>query len=417
VTLAKYVEHPAPFYAQMVKSFSPAVGIAAAAVALLAYNCSQVSLYALVGTTLSGLVGGTWWAWAGLAWVLVAMLGRFRGASNAKILGGLLGLELLVIVSFDLAAFQHSTSAAVPLGLWAPSNLLVPGVAGVLAFAMASFTGAEAPPAFGEEARSARVVRLSTLTGIVFLGGFYGLTAWAYGVATGAGPVDAGARPSPFAILASVYGPGMDFLARMLLVTSVLAAMTAFHATVARYVFALAREHVLPPSWAKVSAGRAGGAPLGGSLVQSLLAALVVGCFIIAHADPMATMFVWLSTIGAVCVLALLITSSLAAVRFFAAGGGRRESLWVRQIIPLVGAALGVIVFTFMVSSLGSFLGTPPASRLPWLVVAIVATVGVLGLLWGGWLRRARPDIYAGLACGAPDSLTVQDQRLADVEV
>jgi amino acid transporter len=414
VTLAKYVVHPAPFYAQMVVGFGPVVGIATAMVALLSYNCIQMSLYALIGTTLNGLLGGVWWLWAGLAWLLVAVLGRFRGASNAKVLGGLLGIELLVIVAFDLAAFGHPASATVSLDPWAPSGLLVPGAAGVLAFAVASFTGAESPPAFGEEARSARVVRRSTLLGIGFLGAFYALAAWAFAVSTGPGPLSAGARRSPFAILTSVYGPGMDFLARMLLVTSVLAAMTAFHATVARYVFALARESVLPLSWARVSAD---GAPLGGSLVQSGLAVTVVGIFIAAHADPMATVFVWLSTIGAVGVLALLIMSSLAAVRFFAAGGGGHESVVVRQVTPLAATAVGVIVFTFMVSSLGSFLGTPAGSRLPWLVVAVVVTVAALGLGWGSWLRSARPDICAGLARGTPDPLTAQDQRLADLEV
>jgi amino acid transporter len=414
VTLAKYVAHPAPFYAQMVVSFGPLAGIVAAMVALLSYNCIQMGLYGLIGTTLSDLLGGPWWWWAGLVWLLVATLGRFRGASNAKVLGGLLAIELLVIVSFDLAALQHPASATMSLAPWAPSGLLVPGAAGVLAFALASFTGAESPPAFSEEARSARVVRRSTLLGIGFLSVFYAVTAWAYAVSTGPGPSSTGAMPSPFAILTSVYGPGMDFLATMLLVTSVLAAMTAFHATVARYVFALARESVLPSSWARVSAN---GGPLGGSLVQSCLAATVVGIFIAAHADPMATLFVWLPTIGGVGILALLIVSSLAAVRFFAAGGGGHESVMVRQAIPLLATAVGVIMFTFMVSNLGPVLGTPEGSLLPLLVVVIVVAVAILGLVWGIWLRSARPDIYAGLAQGTPDPLTVQDQRLADLEV
>src|SRR5262249_57349904 len=115
------------------------------------------------------------------------------------------------------------------------------------------------------------------------------------------------------AILGQVFGAGAADLATLLLVTSVLAAMTAFHSTAARYVFALAREQVLPVRLARVSGGIRGGAPLGGSVVQSLVAAVVVAAVAVAGADPVKSMFVWLSTIAPVCILLLLTASSLAA--------------------------------------------------------------------------------------------------------
>jgi amino acid transporter len=202
-----------------------------------------------------------------------------------------------------------------------------------------------------------------------------------------------------------------------LLVTSVLAAMVAFHGTAARYVFALAREQVLPTVLARVSGGTQGGAPLAGSLVQSLLAAGVVAGFAVAGADPMTSMFVWLSTIGAVCVLLLLTVSSLAARAFFAAGRGARESVLIRLVFPVLGAVVGVLVLVFMLSSLSSLLGTAPGSASPWLVVAVVVVAVLIGLARGGWLRRARPQVYERLGCGTPNPLTVQDQRLSGLAV
>ncbi len=41
------------------------------------------------------------------AWLVVAGLGRFRGAANAKLLGSLLAVEIATIVLFDVAAFTN----------------------------------------------------------------------------------------------------------------------------------------------------------------------------------------------------------------------------------------------------------------------------------------------------------------------
>ena len=399
VTMGKHVVHSAPFYAQLIRGFNPAIGLAGAAVALLGYNSIQISLYGLIGSTMATLGGGQWWAWAAGAWVIVAILGQFRGVANAKVLGSLLALEIGIILLFDIAAFANPADGAVSLTPLVPSSLMVGGVSGALAFAMAAFTGVESPPAFGEEARSPQVVRWATFGGIVFLGVFYALSSWAY--ATAAGPanvVEASRDPErgPFAVLSHVFGPGLVMLATLLLVTSILTAMSAFHATVARYVFALARERVLPTSWARVSMGSTGGAPRGGSVLQSTVAALVVGAFAVAKANPMDTMFVWLSTIGAVCVLVLLTASTWAARSFFAAGGGARESGLIREVIPSVGGVVGVLVLVFMVSNLSSLLGTPPGSHLPWLVVVLVATAMTIGLAWGGVRAEARLEANNG---------------------
>jgi amino acid transporter len=419
VAMSRYVEHSAPFYAQAARGFNPAVGLGAAAVALLGYNTIQIGLYGLVGTTVEGLFGGPWWLWAGVAWVTVATLGRFRGVENARILGGFLLVELAVIGLFDLAAFAHPAEHQISLSPLQPGHLLVSGISGALAFAMASFTGVESPPAFGEEARDSKVVRWATLGGAAFLCIFYTVAAWAYAVAVGPRQVATAAidpAQGPFATLSKVYGYGADTLATILLITSVLAAMTAFHAIVARYIFALARERVLPGAWARVTGGALGGAPVGGSLLQSGLAALVVLAFVVTGGSPM-TMFLWLTTIGAVCILLLLIISSLAARAFFAAGGGTRESFLVRQVIPSVGAVAGLLVAVFMVTSLSSLLGTPPGSRWPWLVVVLVAVTALSGWVWGRWLKHARPETYEQVGAGRPKDLLVLDHRLGDLDV
>src|SRR5262249_43107143 len=151
-------------------------------------------------------------------------------------------------------------------------------------------------------------------------------------------------------------------LATLLLVTSVLASMSAFHAAAARYAFAMAREQLLPAALGRVSRGGRqgyGGAPVGGSLLQSGIAASALLAFVAVHAEPMPVVFTWLSTIGAVGVLVLLLATAVASRSWFAHGGGRDESMWVRHVAPLTGVVIGALVVAMMVANLSSLLGTP----------------------------------------------------------
>lgn len=420
VSVSRHLTHSAPFFAQITRGLGPEPGVVAAAVALLGYNAIQISLYGLIGSTVTSLYGGPWWGWAVGAWLIVAGLGQLRGVSGAKVLGLFMAIELAVILFFDVAAFFHPAQGSISFQPLMPSSLAVTGISGTLAFTMASFIGVESPPAYGEEAHSPTVVTTATFVGIAFLGVFYAVSAWAYATATGpARVVDAARDPaqSPFALLERFLGPGAIQLATVLLVTSALASMVAFHSTVARYVFALAREEVLPGVLARVSTGSAGGAPLGGSILQSAIAFIVLVTFALSGADPMTTMFVWLSTIGAVSVLVLLTASSVSARAFFRAGGGSHDSFLVRRVLPPAGAVLGLLVLGFMLINLSSLLGTPPGSLLPALVVVPVLATAGAGLAWARRLRRIAPDTYAKLGHGTPNPLTVLDQRLSDLAV
>ena len=421
VAVGRHVKHGAPFYAQMVHGGAgPTLGLAAAGVAFVGYNALQISLYPLLGVTVVSLVGGVWWGWALAAWLIVLALGRYPGAVNAKVLGVLLAVEVAVIGLFIAAGFTHPVGGEVSLVVFRPSGLLVPGMAAsVVVFAVAAFAGVESVLAYAEEATSHRVLAQATFTAIGVCGLLYVLASWAYGGWLGLTDLQnaAGTDTSqPIALLGSIFGSGIADLATLLLVTSVLAAMSAFHSAVARYVFALARERVLPARWAAVSRGARGGAPLGGSTVQAATAAIVLIVFLVLRADPMTVVFTWLSAIGAFCIL-LLTAASWSALGFFDRGRGGAESTWVRRVFPFTGGVLGVLCVVFMASNLDALLGTPPSSPLPSLVAAPIGAAILTGLAGGGWLRHTRPDVYAGLGHGVPDPARVLDDDLADVEI
>src|SRR5205085_417404 len=120
-------------------------------------------------------------------------------------------------------------------------------------------------------------------------------------------------------------------LAPTQLLTPEVAAMLAFHTAVTRYQFALGRERVLPRLWG-VAHPRTG-APLVGSITQSVLALGVLALYYITHTDPLVHLFAWMTVVGGLGVLILMWATSAAVIGFFVRHR-RRENVWRAQIAP-----------------------------------------------------------------------------------
>jgi amino acid transporter len=421
VAMARHVPHAATAYALLAHGLGRTVGVVGAAVALLSYNAIQCSLYGLVGATLAGLLGGAWWAWAAVTWVVVGWLGVRHVQVSALVLAVTLVGEVAVIGLLDLAAFTHPAGGHISLTPLVPGHLFVNGVGGVFALGVAAFVGYECGPVFAEEARGERTVARATLSALGFLAVFYAISSWAMAAGVGIDAVvDASRDPAsgvPFSILTAVYGGGWRWVATALFVTSVVAAMLSFHNTVARYLFALGRERVLPEGLARIGSGGRAGAPIGGSLVQSGIGALVLTAAVMLRADPIAVVFTWLSAVAAVGVLVLLLGCSVAALRFFHVGGGTTETWWVRVAAPALGVAAGTTVLATTVANVASLLGVAPGSPLTYAIPGAVGLAALLGVWWAWGLRRRHPNVFAGVGLGRPHPLAVPDQRLAGLEV
>src|SRR6185369_12941694 len=94
LAISREVTNAATFYAFLARSLGPAAGVAGAAISLLSYNAVQVSLYGLIGAVMSGVIGGAWWIWAFMAWLVVGALGVLHIGANIRVLGVILILEI-----------------------------------------------------------------------------------------------------------------------------------------------------------------------------------------------------------------------------------------------------------------------------------------------------------------------------------
>jgi amino acid transporter len=202
-----------------------------------------------------------------------------------------------------------------------------------------------------------------------------------------------------FGVLGQYTNSTVADIANVLFLTSVFAALLSFHNAIARYLFALGRERVLPKGLARVGA-RTGG-PLVGSLVQTTLALIVVVLFALAHADPILKLFTWFSGMSAVGVILLMTGTSAGVIGFFRKRRNADENAWQRAIAPaLATIALGALV-VLLIANFDSLLGTDPNSPLRWVLPAIVLASAVGGVIWGAILRNYRPDVYEGIGRAA----------------
>lgn len=419
VAMARYVPHPAIFYALMARGVGPAWGTAAGALALMSYSTIHLSLYGLFGATLSAISGFTWWLCAFLAWLIVALLGQLRVDINARFFAWALVAEIGVIVLHDIAGLMNPAGGSISFTPLMPTALFIDGVGGVLVLGIAAFVGYDSGPAYVEEARSPRSVAWATFFALGFLGIFYTVSSWAVAVESGPQNVAAAARADaelPLTMLSRHYGPLVFGLAIILLLSSILAAKLSFHNGVARYIFGMARDGVLPASLAKIGTGVGGGAPTRGSMLHSAVALLVLLVVGVLGVDPLA-MFAWLAATSAIGVLVLLLGTAWASWRFFRDGGGTNEGPWVRRGAPVLGAIAGGAILAVTATNLGSLLGVAPTSRLPLILPSVVGIVAVGGGAWGALVKKTRPKAFGRIGRGEPDPLASPDQRLSGLEL
>ena len=199
-------------------------------------------------------------------------------------------------------------------------------------------------------------------------------------------------------MLFAMSGPVVAEIATVLFITSLFAAMISFHNAVARYMFALGRERVLPAALGRTESRT--GAPRTASLTQSAFGLAVIVVYALAGWDPMVQLFFWLGTSGAFGVLCLLATTSIAVITFFARDP-RGENAWRRLVAPAL-ATLALLAMVWAgLANYATLLGVAPGSTEAWALPAAFAVAGALGVGYGVWLRSARPEVYQGIGLGA----------------
>jgi amino acid transporter len=387
VRMSRHVTNAGAFYAYISAGLGRVAGSAAAYVAVISYNAATIGVLGALAYFAHVSLGSVlhihmaWQLWALIFFVLVAGLSYREVTLSAKVLGLALAAEVAVLLALDIGVLADKGFHGFSLEVFKPSVVFSSGFGVSLMLAFGSFIGFEATAIYAEEAKDrARTVKRATYIAIVAISVFYVLTTWALISAYGVHGAQAAAQKNPAAF---AFGAEYTYVGhfatdamQVLVVTSLFAAFLAFHANTSRYHFALARDGLLPRKLAYTHPKY--DSPLGGSIPQLVLTAIVTIGFALAHQDPYLKMSASLYGMGLLGIVALMGATSFATIRYFLARqtGESRLATLACPLLGGVGLAAGLVLMVENYSTLTSSTVTW-INELPWLLAA-AAIAGVI---------------------------------------
>lgn len=392
VAMSRRIQANGAFYAYVTAAFGRKAGAGAAWLALLAYNTVQAAMYGLYGAAFSGLLASIglevpWWLLALATMAGVQVLGSLNIELGARVLALLVGLEVAILLLFG---FTVLFSGGGPEGISVAASFSpeaigagAPGVA--IMFAVASMFGFESTAIYSAEAKDPqRTVARATYLSVGVISVFFAFISWMlvsyYGpsqVMDAAGAALESGDATSFVIgpLVELFGPWAGIVAGILLVTSLLAGIIAFHNGINRYLHSLALRGSLPAALARTNRHRA---PAVAAWVQSATAVVLVVPFAILALDPVLTLFSWFSGLAVAALLVLYMLCSVAVVGFFR-GEHRGAQLWQTRVAPALATVLLGWVLFLVVSNFTALIGGSAETAAALLAaVPVVFLAGVL---------------------------------------
>ncbi len=404
VAMSRHVKNAGAFYAFAAQGLGGRFGGAAAMVAILSYNAMQVGLMGLLGAVASGTFAQfglelPWYVWTYIAIALVAVLGYRQVDLSAKVLMLLVLAEFAIVVLLNLSILIKGGAAGLNLQpfTWTQITSGTPSI-GFL-FCFAGFIGFEATTIYSEEAKNPSVtVPKATYISVLAIGIFYTVTSWLMTMGIGVDqllPTLQG-LPDPAAflfILGETYiGSTLTMVMGVLFMTSIFAAVLAFHNAVARYKFVAGREGILPDAVGFTHARFQ--SPHIGSVLQTVISLAVVSLFVAKGLDPVLNLFVWMTQMGTLGVLGLMALTSFAVIAFFAKDA-MGENVLSTKVLPLITGVVMAYLFFIIFRDFGALTGSEGV--LSWAIPALVPLFGVIGFALASALAARDPARFKDL--------------------
>lgn len=408
VAMARHIRNAGAFYAYTAQGLGGMMGGAAAVIALLAYNTMQIGVFGLFGAVTAGFFAGLgidlpWWVWTYIGIAAVAVLGYRRVDLSAKVLMVLVVLEYLVVLVIDIAILFQGGESGLTMAPFTPSAFLSGTPAIGILFGFAAFIGFEATTIYSEEARDPhRTVPRATYISVLIIGLFYMFTSWL--MVSGAGydkllPELQGLQdPTTFLFgLADRYvGGPIGTIMSILLITSLFAGVLAFHNGVARYFYVAGREGLLPSSLGVTHPIFQ--SPHVGSIVQTVIAILVVALFAVTGQDPVLALFSWLTNVGTLAIMLLMSFTAFAIVVFFSRNPGLESNALTTRVLPVVTGVILAALVIYIAVNFGSIAGANGILAI--LLPGLVLVAGIIGLLLAVRLKHADTSRFTQLGAG-----------------
>lgn len=404
-TFSRHVLKPGAFYSYITLGLGPWVGVASATVAALSYLFLFVGVVGITSSFASSIVASLFAlklppvVFAVLLLVVVTWSGRRGVDLNARVLGVVFSIEILIILALDGAILVTEGFGAFSLSAFDPSNVFTgaPGVA--FAFVASAFIGFEATAIYSREAKDPlKTVPRATYGAVALLTILFVLTSWALIAGNGGTAAGDNASADPggfvFATTAQYLGGPAEIAMKVLFLSSYVACAIGILNSGARYIYSLSRDGLLPRALGRAHPRH--GSPHVAVAVSVAFTALVLAIGFIAGLDPYLVVGVATTGLATVGIVLLQVLVSAAAIAYFWRRPERH--IWKTILAPII-ASVGMLVGLILIIWNWNFIGmttSPVFNLLPWvLVVAAIAAVVYLARL-----RRHQPDRFGQFTQG-----------------
>ncbi|WP_028921996.1 APC family permease [Pseudonocardia acaciae] len=414
--MSRHVVNAGGFYVYVARGLGRIPGLGAATLALFAYTAIQAGMFGALGAYVGRFVRSylgvdlPWWGYSLAGVALCLALGVRQVDVGARVLGVMLALETVLIVALDVGiAATGGAHAGGPASLswqpFAPSAVFGGALGIALVFAHTSFIGFEATVIYGEEARNPRrTVPRATYVALVLMGAFYAISTWLLTEAFPAAEVVGLAQADPESFTARAVqaqlGATSAHVLSALIITSIFAAVLAFHNTLARYLFALGRHGLMWTALGRTHRTRQ--SPEVACYVQAASAVVVIVAFAVAGFDPYTNLYVWATGLGATGIIVLQVVASVAVFGFFRRHDVDRRT-WHTVVAPVLGM-LGLLVLAVAaLSNFGLLIGVSSGGAVLALG-AVLLCAALVGMARAAYLRRHDPAVYNRIGDVARDA-------------
>jgi len=419
VAMARKKTTAGGFYSYISHGLGRELGIGTGYASVVAYSVFEASLAGgfayFLSLKLNQFGVNIAWPWLALAMVLIiSILTYFDVRISSMVLAVGLISEVVILLIFDVFLFARGHVTAAPLNplnafkSFPAEGKLAAGAIGIgLFFAFWSWVGFEMAPNYGEESRDPkRIVPRALYVSVIGLGVFYTITSWA---SLAGYPTTKAAIAQSQTNAAQYYltpaghyaGQWVASIMSYLIITGSFACGMAFHNTTARYFYSLGREGLLPKQLGRTH--HRWKSPHIASIVQSVIAALIVGGFAIfvGTNDPSSQAYLQLyglmAVMGVIVILAVQALVSLSILLFFERHHRDEVHWWKTRLAPAISFISQVFVLYLLFKNI-LFLGSGYHYAV-WLgpIDALVVAIGIVGAFYLKFRNREKYETVGRL--------------------
>jgi amino acid transporter len=403
VAMSRHVSNAGAFYAYAARGLGGRVAGAVAIMALVSYNAMQFGLIGLLGGVAAGTFGDfgivlPWYVWSFIAIALVGILGYRQVDLSARVMIVLVLLEYFIVLLIDFAILGKGGAQGLALNIFDTTSFFSGSLTAAILFCLGSFIGFEATTIYAEEAREPeKTIPRATYLSVLMIGIFFVFTTWLMIVGAGADKLvpSIQALPDPslffFSLAEQYVGGPVPSIMGILFVSSLFAALSAFHNYIARYSYVAGREGLLPAAFGRTHDAHQ--SPHIGSVVQTVGALIVLAVFAGLGLDPVLNMFTWISQVGTLGVMGMMAITSLSVIVFFRKKGGQASPI-TTLVLPLVSGLIMAALFVFIFINFGDLTQTA-GGALGIILPALIPIAGIIGFLMASRLKASDPAAYA----------------------